>query len=124
MVSIYYIQYFLKLYQFLVFHILYCLFENIKILNTRYLVIVYPLKPRLRSKTVLGVIAGIWLFSFCLSCPMIVYAEVETHEEINRTICYITDPFESLEFEFWLILVLVSFPLLLGERICNVFFYF
>ncbi len=57
--------------------------------------IIHPLRPRMSSGTVLGVISIIWLASVAIAVPNLLYADVHTWTWDNgrtRTVCFIDWP--------------------------------
>ena len=65
------------------------------ILYFRYMAIIHPLKPRMSSGTVLGVIGVIWLASVAIAFPNLLYASTHTWNWDNgesRTVCFIQWP--------------------------------
>lgn len=47
----------------------------------RYFVIIYPLRPRMKLSTCIGIIVGIWIFSILLTLPYGVYMELKDFQE-------------------------------------------
>ncbi|KAH9495292.1 Tachykinin-like peptides receptor 99D [Bulinus truncatus] len=64
-----------------------------QILESRYIAIIHPLRPRLTGRIVLTIITVIWVLSFLLALPNLLYATTYTfHEEGGRTVCYLRWP--------------------------------
>ncbi|BFZ18082.1 hypothetical protein BsWGS_21121 [Bradybaena similaris] len=62
----------------------------------RYIAIVHPLRPRLTGRIVLTIITIIWVVSFLLALPNLMYATLYQYPE--RTLCYLHWP-DSVEGE-------------------------
>ncbi|ESO03856.1 hypothetical protein HELRODRAFT_79600, partial [Helobdella robusta] len=88
-------------------------FTFIAIAFDRYMVIVYPLKPRLSARKVLAVIFAIWVISISIAVPNIVFARIYVHTNENRTVCYLNFPNETelknVEFSYNLFFFLFTY---------------
>ncbi|ESO87099.1 hypothetical protein LOTGIDRAFT_107384 [Lottia gigantea] len=61
----------------------------------RYMAIIHPLKPRLTGRIVLTIIVAIWIASFLLALPNLLYAtvyDVPKQDGTVRSICYLEWP--------------------------------
>lgn len=58
------------------------------------MVIVHPLKPRIRASRVLAVITIIWVSSVAVAFPNLPYADTHTYPDcvVQRTICFLQWP--------------------------------
>nr|BAB87199.1 urechistachykinin receptor [Urechis unicinctus]BAC54121.1 Uru-TK receptor [Urechis unicinctus] len=96
-------------------------FTFVAIAVDRYIAIVHPLKPRMGSRSVLGVIAVIWVFSILVAFPNILYAVTETFsytDGSSRTVCYLLWPDghnNTMDFVYNIFLMVVEYflPLLI-----------
>ncbi|XP_046445814.1 tachykinin-like peptides receptor 99D isoform X2 [Daphnia pulex] len=67
----------------------------------RYLAIMYPLRRRMGKMTTIGIALSIWLASFLISTPHVLYSTTITYNDSGRTACYLAWPdgptFESYQ---------------------------
>ncbi|ESO03860.1 hypothetical protein HELRODRAFT_121592, partial [Helobdella robusta] len=96
-------------------------FTFIAIAFDRYFIILHPMKPRLSARTVLAVIFGIWLASFAIAFPNLIYAQIFPFRcENDRTVCYLHWDDDDLinddtDFRYNMVLFVVTYilPLLI-----------
>ncbi|XP_010887222.1 substance-K receptor [Esox lucius] len=81
----------------------------------RYMAIIYPLKPRLSSKSTKIVIGLIWTVAFCLAFPQCYYSVTQYYHP--RTLCFVNWPDEDggkhhLTYQIAMIILIYLLPLL------------
>ncbi|CAH8872951.1 unnamed protein product [Trichobilharzia szidati] len=82
---------------FTAFNIAISVFTFIAIASDRYTAIMFPLRPRSKLKTVICVIAAIWLISFAIGLPGLVVATVSQKESVPfENMMNLTDEFTTV----------------------------